>query len=216
VRVDDVYSGDVGVAVIASAGIGSPIAFALQSGFDALKLKGVSLDVTPVERRRQQQVVDLMAARTVRAGEELELTVVMSGENGQETARRVKYRVPIGMQPGTLNFTIADATATNVIEFQSAVATPQRSPRQVLSLLSGLRSNTKAYVRVWRAEPSYTVEGRDIPDPPPSLAMMLTRAQAGSPAQVNTRGAKVAELEVPGAAGSVVTGTRTIQVEVKE
>jgi len=216
VRVDDVYSGDVGVAVIASAGIGSPIAFALQSGFDALKLKGVSLDVASVERRSQQQVVDLMAARTVRPGEDLELTVVMSGENGQETARRIKYRVPIGAQPGMLNFTIADATSTNVIEFQSAVATPQRSPQQVLSLLNGLRSNTKAYVRVWRAEPSYTVEGRDIPDPPPSLAMLLTRAQAGSPAQVNTRGAKVAELEVPGAVGSVVTGTKTIQVEVKE
>jgi hypothetical protein len=216
VRVDDVYSGDVGVAVIASAGIGSPIAFALQSGFDALKLKSVSLDVAPVERRSQQQVVDLMAARTVRPGEDLELTVVMSGENGQESARRVKYRVPIGTQPGTLNFTIADATSTNVIEFQSAVATPQRSPAQVLSLLNGLRSNTKAYVRVWRAEPSYTVEGRDIPDPPPSLAMLLTRAQAGSQAQVNTRGAKVAELEVPGAVGSVVTGTKTIQVEVKE
>jgi hypothetical protein len=216
VRVDDVYSGDVGVAVIASAAIGSPIAFALQSGFEALKLKGVTLDIAPVERRNQQQVVDLMAARTVRAGEDLELTVVMAGENGQETARRVKYRVPIGTQPGTLNFTIADATSTNVIEFQSAVATPQRSPAQVLSLLNGLRSNTKAYVRVWRAEPSYTVEGRDIPDPPPSLAMLLTRAQAGAPAQVNTRGAKVAELEVAGAAGSVVTGTKTIQVEVKE
>ncbi len=216
VRVDDVYSGDVGVAIIASAGIGSPIAFALQSGFDALKLKSVSLDVAPVERRSQQQVVDMMAPRSVRAGEDLELTVVMSGENGQESARRVKYRVPIGTQPGTLNFTIADATSTNVIEFQSAVATPQRSPAQVLSLLNGLRSNTKAYVRVWRAEPSFTVEGRDIPDPPPSLAMLLTRAQAGSPTQVNTRGAKVAELEVPGAVGSVVTGTKTIQVEVKE
>ncbi len=103
-----------------------------------------------------------------------------------------------------------------MIEFQSAVATPQRSPQQVLSLLNGLRSNTKAYIRVWRAEPSFTVDGRDIPDPPPSLAMLLTRAQAGSTNLVNTRGAKVAELEVPGAPGFVVTGTKTIQVEVKE
>ena len=216
VRVDDVYSGDVGVAVIASAGIGSSISFALQSGFDALKLKGVSLDISPVEHRSQQQVVDLLAARTVRPGEDLDLTVVMAGENGQETSRHIKYPVPIGTEPGTLNFTIADATSTNVIEFQSAVATPQRSPRQVLGLLNDLRSNTKAYIRVWRAEPSYTVEGRDIPDPPPSLAMLLTRAQAGTTNLVNTRGAKVAEIEVPGAAGSVVTGTKTIQVEVKE
>ncbi len=216
VSLDDVYSGDVGVAVIASAGIGSSISFALQSGFDALKLKSVALEVAPVERRSEQKVVDLMGARTVRPGEDLELTVVLAGANGQETSRRIKYRVPIGTEAGTLNFTIADATATNVIEFQSAVATPQRSPNQVLGLLNGLRSNTKAYVRVWRAEPSYTVEGRDIPDPPPSLAMVLNRAQAGTPNLVNTRGAKVAEIEVPGAPGFVVTGTKTIQVEVKE
>lgn len=216
VRVDDVYSGDVGVAVIASAGIGSPVAFALQSGFDALKLKSVSLDVAPVERRNQQQVVDLMAARTVRPGEELDLTVVMAGQNGQDISRHVKYRVPVGTPAGTLNFTVADATSTNVIEFQSAVGMQQRSPQQVLSLLNGLRSNTKAYIRVWRAEPSYTVEGRDIPSPPPSLAMVLARAQTGSTNVVNTRGAKIAELEVPGAPGFVVTGTKTIQVEVKE
>ena len=179
VRIDDVYSGDVAVAVIASAGIGSPIAYALQSGFDALKLKSVSLDIAPVERRSQQQIVDLMAPRTVRPGEDLDLTVVMEGENGLDTSRRVQYRVPVGTPSGTLNFTIADATSTNVIEFQSAVATPQRSPERVLSLLNGLRSNTKAYIRVWRAEPSFTVDGRDIPDPPPSLAMLLTRGQAG-------------------------------------
>ena len=46
--------------------------------------------------------------------------------------------------------------------------------------------------------------------------MLLTRSQAGSNNLVNTRGAKVAELEVPGTPGVVVTGTKTIQVEVKE
>jgi DNA-binding winged helix-turn-helix (wHTH) protein len=105
-------------------------------------------------------VVDLMAARTVRPGDDLDLTVVMEGQNGVDTSRRVQYRVPVGTPAGTLNFTIADATSTNVIEFQSAVATPQRSPQQVLGLLNGLRSNTKAYIRVWRAEPSFTVDGR--------------------------------------------------------
>jgi hypothetical protein len=216
VRVNDVYSGDVGVAVLASGGVASPVAYALQSGFDALKLKSVTLAVEPVERRRQQQIVDLMAPRVVRPGQNVELTVVMASENGQGTSQRVQYRVPAGAEPGPLNFTIADATSTNVMEFQSAIGTPQRSPEQVLSLLNGLRSNTKAYVRVWRAQPSYTVEGRDVPDPPASLAMILTRAQAGSTNVVNTRGAKVAEIEVAGAPGFVVTGTKTIQVEVKE
>ena len=98
VPVDDVYSGDVGVAILASVGVGSPIAFALQSGFDALKLKGVTLDIAAVERRGQMQVVDMISPRTVRPGEDVELTIVMAGQNGQETSRRVKYRVPIGAE----------------------------------------------------------------------------------------------------------------------
>ena len=47
-------------------------------------------------------------------------------------------------------------------------------------------------------------------------ASSRARAQTGSSNPVNTRGAKIAELEVPGAAGFVVMGTKTIQVEVKE
>ena len=216
VTIDDVYSGDVGVSVIVSGAVASSVAYALQSGFDSLKLKSVHLEVAPVERRRQQQIVDFMAPRVVHPGDDVELTVIFGAENGQETSRSLKYHVPVGAPAGTLNLTVADATATNVIEFQSAVGTPQRSPQQVLNLLNGLRSNTKAYVRVWRADPSYTVEGRDLPAPPPSLAMMMTRANAGAANQVNTRGAKAAEIEVAGAPGFVVTGTKTIQIEVKE
>ena len=95
------------------------------------------------------------------------------------------------------------------------MSTPARSATQVLGLLNGTRSNTKAYVRVWRAESSYTVDGRDMSDPPPSIAMILIRPQLASGAAANLRGAKVAELEI--AAGTtVIAGTRTVQVEVKE
>ena len=83
VPINDVYSGDVGAAIVASAGVASPIAYALQSGFDALKLSGVKLEVAAVERRSQQQVVDMIGPRSVRPGEDVDLTVVMSSQNGQ-------------------------------------------------------------------------------------------------------------------------------------
>lgn len=216
VRIDDAYSGDLAVAAIASGSVGSTVSFALQSGFDALRIKGMSFDVRPVEKRSQSQILDFIAPRSARPGEEIDLVVVMDGENGVETSRHVRYRVPVGAEAGQLYFTVSDATATNIVEFQAAVGTPQHSPAQVLNLLNGLRSNTKAYVRVWRSEPSFTVEGRDLPDPPPSLAMILTRAQAGSTNLVSARGAKLAELEVSPGPGLVVTGTKTVQVEVKE
>jgi SpoIVB peptidase S55 len=215
VRVDDVYSGDVAVAAIASGGVASTMGFAMQSGFDALKIKNVALEIRSVEKRGQSPILDLIAPRTARPGDDLDLVVVLGGVNGSETTRHVRYRVPIGVAPGPLYFTVADATATNTLEYQAAVGTPQHSPAEVLNLLNGLRSNTKAYLRVWRSEPSFTVEGRDLPDPPPSLAMILTRAQTGT-SLATSRGAKLAELEISPGPGLVVTGTKTIQIEVKE
>ncbi len=216
VRVDDVYSGEVAVAAIASAGVSVPLAYAFQSGFDAMKLENITLDIGVVEKRGQQQIADLIAPRTVHPGEEVELTVVLAGESGAETSQHIRYRVPVGAAAGPLSFTVSDATSTNLLEFQSMAGTPQRSAQQVLSMLTGFRSNTKAYLRVWRSEPSFTVEGRDLPAPPPSLAMILSRVQQGAGNILTPRGAKLAEIEIPAGAGVVVTGSKTAQIEVKE
>jgi hypothetical protein len=216
VRVDDVYSGEVAVAAIASAGVSTPLAYAFQSGFDAMKLQNISLEIGVVEKRGQQQIADLIAPRTVHPGDEVELTVVLAGDGGAETSQRVRYRVPVGAPAGPLSFTVSDATSTNLLEFQSMAGTPQRSPQQVLNLLTGFRSNTKAYLRVWRSEPSFNVEGRDLPAPPPSLAMILSRGQQGAGNLLTARGAKLAEIEIPAGADVVVTGSKTAQVEVKE
>jgi len=83
-------------------------------------------------------------------------------------------------------------------------------------MLTGFRSNNKAYLRVWRSDPSFTVEGRDLPAPPASLAMILSRGQQGTGNLVTARGATLTEIEVPAGAGVVVTGSKSAQVEVKE
>ena len=78
--------------------------------------------------------------------------------------------------------------------------------------MNRLRANTKAYVRVWRPEPNFQIEGEDFPDPPPSLALILGASQT---AATQARNSKVAELEIS-AGDAVITGGKTVQVEVKE
>jgi hypothetical protein len=215
VRVDNVYSGDVAVAALAALGVGTSLNFAMASGFDAFKLKGVTLDVGVIERKSQMQITDIAAPRSVRPGESVELIVTLTGENGDETQRKILYRVPVGAPMGPINFTAADASTTNVTEFGASIGLQYHSPGQVLEFLNGLRSNTKAYVRVWRNESAYTIDGRDLPSPPPSVAMILSRAQTQATAVASLRGSKLAEIEIPGG-NNVVTGSKTVQVEVKE
>jgi hypothetical protein len=215
VRVDNVYSGDVAVPALAALGVGTSLNYAMASGFDAFKLKGVTLEVSVLERKSQVQISDIAAPRSVRPGEDVELIVTLTGENSVETQQKVLYRVPVGSPLGLINFTAADASTTNITEFGAAIGLQYHSPGQMFQFLNGLRSNTKAYIRVWRNEAAFTVDGRDLPSPPPSVAMILNRAQAQSTLLPNLRGSKLAEIEVP-AGDSVVTGTKTVQVEVKE
>jgi len=215
VKLDNVYSGDVNTATMASLGVATPLSYALTSGFDALRLKSVTLEITAAETHNQMQIADAFAPRQAHPGEDVEIGVVLSGENGAETVKKTRYRVPVGSPAGILYLTVSDASSANLFEFQGAFGAPARSAAQVLNLLNGLRSNTSAYVRVWRADAAYSMDGRDLPNPPASLAAILGRSQPGAAALASTRGAKLAEIEVP-AGENVVTGTKTIQIEVKE
>ena len=215
VKLDNVYSGDVNTATMASLGVATPLSYALTSGFDALRLKGVTLEIDATETHNQMRIADAFAPHQARPGEDVEINVVFSGEGGAETVKKTSYRVPVGAPAGLLYLTVSDASSANLFEFQGALGAQARSAAQVLSLLNGLRSNTSAYVRVWRADAAYSMDGRDLPDPPASLAAILGRSQPGAAAQASTRGAKVAEIEVP-AGENVVTGSKTIQIEVKE
>jgi len=215
VRLNDVYGGDVGASTLAALGVGAPLAYALSSGFDALKLKGVTLDIQELDRRAQSQIAEITAPRQVRPGDNLEVIVTLAGENGQETSKVVRYKIPVGAPLGALYLTVADAASMNILDQQAAASGSAHSPARVLEYLNSLRANTRAYLRVWRPEASYTLDGRDLSNPPPSLALILARAQTGGAAGFNWRGSKIAEIEIPGGE-RLVTGSKTIQVEVKE
>jgi hypothetical protein len=215
VKVNNVYSGDVAVPALASLGLGTSMSFAMTSGFDAFKLKGVTLEVGVVDQKRQMQIADIAAPQSVRPGENVELIVTLAGDNGVESQRRVVYHVPVGAPLGPLNFTAADAATTNMTEFGASIGIQYHSPGQVLNFLNGLRGNTKAYLRIWRNDAAYTIDGRDLPSPPPSVAMILNRAQTQASGTPNLRGSKLAEIEIP-AGDNVVTGSKTVTVEVKE
>ncbi|HEV8148510.1 MAG TPA: hypothetical protein VGP79_19100, partial [Bryobacteraceae bacterium] len=216
VRLENVYSSDVSTPALAAMGVASPLAYALSSGFDGLKLKGIAIEIDAVNRRDTLQIAGLSAPRQVRPGEEVELAVTLSGENSAETVKTVRYRVPIGAPTGMLTFTVNDATSMNFLELGPALSTPPRSAGQVLEVLNSVRSNNSAYLRVWRAEGSYTVEGRDLPGLPPSVAMVLARTPSFSGAgMANIRGSKLAEIAIP-AGDFVVIGSKTVQVEIKE
>ncbi len=216
VKLNNMFAADTGSAILASLSTAVPLAYVLQSGFESLQVKKVAVSVEAFDEKKQLQIDGVSVARKeVRAGEKVELTTVLMGENGAETVRKLEYAVPLGAPPGPLYFTVADGNTTNVTEYRQLIGSLPKSADQLISTVNSLRANTKAYVRVWRADPAFQLEGQDFPDPPPSVALILSASQSTSGGIAQTRNSKIAELEID-AGDVVITGSKTIQVEVKE
>jgi hypothetical protein len=215
-KLNNMYAADTGSAMMASLATAIPLAYVLQSGFDSLQVKRVALNIESFDEKKQLQIDGVYAGRReVRAGEKVEIITTLVGENGAEVARKVEYQVPAGITPGPLYFTVADGMTTNLTEFRQVLGAQPKSIGQLISTVNNLRANTKAYVRVWRPEPAFQLEGADFPDPPPSVALILAGAQTTTGAISQTRNSKIAELEI-GAGDCAISGSKTIQVEVKE
>ena len=134
----------------------------------------------------------------------------MTGENGLEVSRSIPWQVPAGTAPGTLYFSVADGPQTSFTELRTLYGANPRSAEELIAAVNLVHPTDRAYVRVWRADPDFQIAGVDLPDPPPSLAMVLA-ANSGNQQVKNSR---VAAFELP-APGWVVSGAKTVQVEVK-
>jgi hypothetical protein len=211
---DNIYSGEFNIPMLAAQSGAVPVGYAMQTGFPDLAVKRVELEFDAAPRKRQTQIEDVTVVRkTVRPGDTIPLILTFASE-GKRFTRTVPYTVPKGFSPGTLQFTASDALIANFNEFRLSIMSPPRSAAAVVKLLQSLRDNTKAYIRVWRAEPSYQSQGEDLPSPPPSAAMVLGRSQGAGSIGVGYS-SKITELSVP--LGDVmVSGTHTVSVEVKE
>src|SRR5690606_15640901 len=144
----------------------------------SLRLKSVALEIGSFPEKRELTIEQVWSSkREVRPGESVDLTVVLAGENGVEVTRKITYRVPVGAPAGPLQFSAADANTINLTDYRQLLTSPPKSAAQVVSFLNGLKRNTKAYLRVWRALPAYVVGGETLPGAPPSLGMILARSQ---------------------------------------
>ncbi|HEX5228314.1 MAG TPA: SpoIVB peptidase S55 domain-containing protein [Bryobacteraceae bacterium] len=214
-KLDNTYAGDYNVPLQASTGIAAPLSSILGAGFDALKIKSIDLEIEASERKRFLQVDQITASpKKVHPGDSVELAVTFTGENGVEVLKSTKYRVPVGAPNGVLSFTVSDGSVTNALDYQQMASEAPKSATQLVSFLNNLRPNTNAYVRVWRTDPAFQVQGQDLPDPPPSIGLILAKAQAAQGVWV-PRGSKIDELQIP-TGDVVVSGSKTAQVEVIE
>jgi hypothetical protein len=213
-RWENTYAGDFNVPLQTSLNASLPIAYALQNNTDGMRLKSVQLELETDQVKREMHIEDVWTnRRQVRPGERLEIMTLLAGEKGVESTQKVVYDVPVGAPAGTVYITVSDGPVANATDQKVLSLSDPKPAAQLISLLNSLRSNARAYVRLWKQDPAYTVQGADLPDPPASLGLILAR----SPGSTGTmpKSSTISELDF-GVKGLAVSGSRTIQVEIKE
>ena len=219
----DIFISDSALAQQVASDAVVSLGFVLGAGFTNLHLKSISFDLEPIETKRQLHVAQVWTSNhEAHPGDSIQITALLEGENGAEFTRTAAYQVPVGAPTGPLNFTVTDANGLNFPEFAGLNSSALHTPEQLIRVIDAFRGSEAAYVRVWRQEPSFTIggplPGGDLSDPPPSVMLVLAdpSASANSNAALTlTRGSELAEFKLP-VNGFVVSGSKTVQVEVKE
>lgn len=212
VLVRSIYAAEGGSNMMASTTSAISLSYAMQAGFDQLRVSRLAFRLETSNSRQGLAIGQVyLSPKEARAGDTVELLTVLDGENGRQLTRGLKYKIPAGTAPGTLNFTVADGAQTSLADLRQVLAATPRTPELMISNVNRLRSADAAYLRVWRAEPAYEVQGEELTDPPPSLALVL----AGAPGLPQVKNSKIAEVRID-ADGNMVTGAKTVTLEVKE
>lgn len=211
VQFENAWSADTGTAQVVAAALAAPVAAITTSGFNALNLRTIEIEINVANDHRELRLDSVWTSRReVHPGDSFEVFARFVGESGFELEQSATYVVPSGAPTGMLNVSVADGPTANVAEYRQFLGVPPRNPVQLVDFLNGLRTSRKAYVRLWRAAPTWTAQGETLPAPTSSMALLLARSTL-----IQTPGAKVAEIELPGG-DFVFTGSKTVQIEVKD
>lgn len=208
----NIYATDGGAATSAALNAAVTLSYIMQGGFDDLKIKRISVTLDASARKQALNIGQVYTSkREAKPGDTVDITALLDGEDGVEISRTASYTIPQGATPGVLYFTVMDGSQTSIADMRQTITDSPVSPGQLISTVNRIRSGDKAYVRVWRAEPSYALQGEEMNSPPPSLALVI----GGISSVAQSKNAKVTEL-VMDAAGNSVSGSKTVQVEVKK
>lgn len=214
VLLDNSFTSPNGAALLAVGAVAQPLAVLLNSGFNALDLSGIDVDVTSTDSRSSGSLSRLLVDNTdVRRGESIEIQAFARNDNGTEFVERIPLVIPADAPIGPLVITVGDGASLNQIDRARPAA--DFSPRdlgQLVRAINKLKRNNRLYVRLSRAGTGAIVNNEEMPVLPPSvLATLGSGRTSGGYTPLS-----VATLEEHELAPSqfIISGQQTITINV--
>jgi len=199
-------------SLLAAGAIASPISDLLNSGFDDVTIRGISLDISASDDVQGATLERISLDRTeVTSGDTVELQAYIRTDAGKLFVQRIPVKIPAEASTGQLMITVGDGTALQ--ESSAAKSFVPVNLGQLVSAMNKVKKNDRLYLRLQRPTPGVVIGTSELPNLPPSTVATLNsdRSSGGySPLTMSL----VYERELA-PADYVITGQQTITVTIK-
>jgi hypothetical protein len=215
VMIDNSFSSPTGASMFTANAVAQPLAVLLGSGFDAVDLRSIEIEVTSSDSRSTGALNRIWIDRTeVRRGESIEVQAFARNDNGSEFVERIPVEIPADAPVGSLIVVVGDGASVTQTELR-AQAGADFMPKdlgQLVRAINRLKKNNRLYVKVMRQTTGAIINNEEMPTLPPSVIATLgsQRTSGGySPLSVAT----VVERELP-PSKFLIVGQETIRINV--
>ncbi|HXG92111.1 MAG TPA: SpoIVB peptidase S55 domain-containing protein [Blastocatellia bacterium] len=175
ILLDNSFSASNGVGLLAVNDTARPLAVLFNSGFDAVDVRSIDVDVTSEDTRSSGTLTRLWIDKTeVRAGETVEIQAFARNDNGNEFVERIPLTIPADAPAGPLVIIVGDGASINQVDrMQPAADFTPKDLSQLVRAINKLKKNNRLYVKVMRAGAGAIVNNEEMPVLPPSVIATL-------------------------------------------
>jgi SpoIVB peptidase S55 len=202
----------VNAALMAAGSIAGPTQVLLSSGFDNIKIKSVTLDVTSTEEKNSATLERISLDRTeVERGDKLELQAYVRTDSGKQFIEKIPLQIPADAPSGPLTIMIGDGAALQ--ESSAAKSFVPRELKQLVDAINKTKKNDRLYLKLLRPAAGVVIGSNELPNLPPSVVATLNSERTSGGYTALTL-SPLFEKELP-PADFVINGQQTISVIVK-
>ena len=199
-------------SLLAAGAVANPISDLLNSGFDDVTIRGITLDISASEDAQAATLERISLDRTeVSSGDTVDLQAYIRTDAGKLFVQRIPVQIPAEASAGQLMITVGDGAALQ--ESSAAKSFVPTNLGQLVSAINKVKKNDRLYLRLQRPTPGVVIGTSELPNLPPSTVATLNsdRSSGGySPLAVSL----VYERELA-PAEYVINGQQTITVTIK-
>jgi SpoIVB peptidase S55 len=214
IMLDNSFSAPTGAAMFAVNEVSRPLAILFSSGFDALDVRGLDVEVTCSDNRSGGALSRLWIDKTeVERGENVEVQVFARHDNGSEFVERIPLTIPADAPVGPLVVMVGDGASINQVEMRQPTGDfVPRDLSQLVRTINKMKRNNRLYVKLLRAGTGAIVNNEEMPTLPPSvLATLGSQRTSGGYTPLSI--ATLSESELP-PSKFIISGQQTITINV--